>query len=462
MKKVVVVGAGIAGLSLAYELKKRGHDVTLVEKTGVVGGLCRSFEHDSCILDVGVHLFYGKDSEVQKRVREVVPSEQWIRVKRVGKLYVLGRHIDWPIRLTSLLQLPFTFGLRVVADQLLKGRRALPAAAPASYQSELLKLYGPNLYYKFFHPLTGKFLQRNPAEVHADWAFSSLRAATKIEDKSFSDSYAYLPDSTDEEAKKDFNIFKFLKDQLTLDTDNEEFYYFRDGYGVLGESYRTAFEAMGGKLQLNSQVSDIVVKDGRVESLRIDGPGGEQVVRPDHFVWTGYLFDLCEGLKVPMPKLARLHSKFIFLYLKKARMKHQVCYYADDDISFSRGTILSNHSKTIIRNPHVQDVVCLEYTARERDDLKSMSAEVKPKAVRDAIKVGLMKDESELHGYHELDVANSYPILDLAYKEKLAALNRELKGFKNVWTTGRQGGFSYENADVLIKQSMHHELLKEL
>jgi oxygen-dependent protoporphyrinogen oxidase len=42
--KVVVVGAGIAGLGAAYELRSHGVDVTLVERATEVGGRCRSFE----------------------------------------------------------------------------------------------------------------------------------------------------------------------------------------------------------------------------------------------------------------------------------------------------------------------------------------------------------------------------------------------------------------------------------
>lgn len=462
MKNIVVVGAGIAGLSLAYELKKRGHAVTLIERSNVVGGLSRSFEHEKCILDVGVHLFYGKDAEVQSRVREVVPGEQWIRVKRSGKLYVMGREIDWPIRLTSLIQLPFSFGIKVVIDQLLKKKKALPPGT-SSYQSELLNLYGPSLYYKFFHPLTAKFLQRNPAEVHADWAFSSLRAATKIEDKSFADSYEYLPDSTDEEAKQDFNIFKFLKDQLLLDTDNEEFYYFRDGYGVLGESFRTAFEKLGGKLLLQTSISKFDITDGKVTGCQVSNAQGIASTIPcEHVVWTGYQTDLCQLLGLPAVALKRLQSKFVYLFLKKPSKKHQVAYYADEDISFSRATILSNHSKTIIRNPAVKDVLCLEYTASDWPSLLQQSEKVRQDSVRDAVKTGLMKSADDLVAYHELNVPNSYPILSLDYKEKLAEVTKGISRFSNVWTSGRQGGFSYENADGLIKQSMHHEILKSL
>src|SRR5712664_280947 len=60
-KKVIVIGAGIAGLSCAYELVKRGHDVTVLEASGRTGGHVRTFHDqfaDGLYADIGAEHFY--------------------------------------------------------------------------------------------------------------------------------------------------------------------------------------------------------------------------------------------------------------------------------------------------------------------------------------------------------------------------------------------------------------------
>jgi monoamine oxidase len=59
-KKVIVAGAGITGLSCAYELMKRGHDVTVLEASGRTGGHVRTLHEplaDGLYADLGAEQF---------------------------------------------------------------------------------------------------------------------------------------------------------------------------------------------------------------------------------------------------------------------------------------------------------------------------------------------------------------------------------------------------------------------
>lgn len=71
------------------------------------------------------------------------------------------------------------FSLKVLYEQLF--RKNFDKGLLGNYEDELLALYGPTLYRSFFGPLTKKFLKTEPKNIHSDWAFSSLRSATKIE-----------------------------------------------------------------------------------------------------------------------------------------------------------------------------------------------------------------------------------------------------------------------------------------
>src|SRR5437660_9758546 len=96
-KRVIVIGAGIAGLSCAYELMKRGHDVTVLEASGRTGGHVRTVREglaDGLYVDAGAEHFTqpGYDRYWQY-VREfnltALPYPRRNRMLRVlqGKMY---------------------------------------------------------------------------------------------------------------------------------------------------------------------------------------------------------------------------------------------------------------------------------------------------------------------------------------------------------------------------------------
>src|SRR5215471_11290706 len=73
-KAVIVMGAGIAGLSCAYELKRRGHDVTLLEASGRAGGHVRTLHDpfaDGLYADAGAeHFYYPGYTEYWRYLKE--------------------------------------------------------------------------------------------------------------------------------------------------------------------------------------------------------------------------------------------------------------------------------------------------------------------------------------------------------------------------------------------------------
>lgn len=451
MERVIIVGGGIAGLSLAYELLKHNKKVTIVESCSKVGGLCKSINFNDCRLDIGDHKVHLKDTDVDKKIREIVSPDKLTKITRRGKLYLNGRYVDWPFTFSSLFQIPTAYGLKIILDQFTKRQ----IDNPDNYHDELLSLYGPTLYYSFFHPLTKKFTKTDPKKLHYEWAFSSIRAATKIEDKSFLKSYRYLTEGTEKEAKQEFGIIRFLFQSLIKNLEKEPFYYFRNGFGTLTEAYTEKIISLGGEIMTNSHITAFNLENNKIKQCMINGQRYEM----DKVVWTANPFDLCRLLKIEAPSLNYLNSKFIYFLLRNCNKNHQTGYYADPDISFSRAAILSNHSKTVIHNKDVSDVLCLEYTYRSEEGMQNNPAFAITRAIEDIKKVNLINDSSSIVDTYEINVPYTYPLLTTDFKEEYNKLESQLSCFDNITIFGRQATFHYDNVDIVIKEAINHKLL---
>lgn len=452
------MGAGIAGLAIAEEALRRGHEVLVLEKSSIWGGLTRSFEMHGCLLDFGPHLLLLRDPEVMARVRELVDETQWVKVVRGGKLYIEGRHVDWPLRLQSVLQFPFSLTFQVLVDQLLKRGKKIAISSTTSYEEELLAVYGKSLYQCLFGPLTQKFLKESPRRIHKDWAYASIRAATKIADSAFLRDNRFVTEKDTPSSRQEFNLLHYVSKALRIDLKTEDFYYFKDGFGALPNAFARSVRMRGGEIRLGAAIKRLFVENNQVTHCLV----GEKKELCDVLVWTGTLHVLAEMLAIPFPPLNYLHTKLVYVFLKACPMSFQSCYYADPSVPFNRSTILSNHSRTIIRNPVYTDVLCLEYSYRSIEEMLAHRPEASSETIRELQRVKLIRGATDIVDWHCENVPCTYPILDLFYKNKLEELRRGLAVYRNVYTVGRQGSFSYDNSDLVIKESLHHPLFEEI
>jgi len=80
--RIVVVGAGIAGLIAAQSLSKSGHDVVVVDKGRSPGGRIATRRIDDATLDHGAQFFTVRDSLFESHVSEWIASgvvTEWCR-----------------------------------------------------------------------------------------------------------------------------------------------------------------------------------------------------------------------------------------------------------------------------------------------------------------------------------------------------------------------------------------------
>lgn len=77
-KKIVIIGAGPAGLTAAYELLKDNnseYDVTILEETSQIGGISKTVRYNGNRMDIGGHRFFSKDKDVMKFWEDLMPLQ---------------------------------------------------------------------------------------------------------------------------------------------------------------------------------------------------------------------------------------------------------------------------------------------------------------------------------------------------------------------------------------------------
>src|SRR5205814_4670481 len=103
-KHVVVIGAGPAGLTAAYELSKHQVPSTVVEADPrYVGGIARTVEHHGYRFDIGGHRFFSKSQEVEDLWTELMGDDMLTR-DRLSRIYYQGRYYDYPLRAFNALR----------------------------------------------------------------------------------------------------------------------------------------------------------------------------------------------------------------------------------------------------------------------------------------------------------------------------------------------------------------------
>ena len=205
MKKIVIIGAGPAGLTAAFELLKRDakeYQVTILEETGVIGGISQTVRHGGNRMDIGGHRFFSKDDRVMQWWQDIMPRQgkpsfddiklhrekklakdgpdpaETDRVmlvrRRVSRIYYKRKFFDYPVTMK-----PQTIKNMGAATTIAAGCSYLKASVHKLPEDSLENFYinrfGRKLYSMFFEGYTEKLWGRHPREISADWARSVSR-----------------------------------------------------------------------------------------------------------------------------------------------------------------------------------------------------------------------------------------------------------------------------------------------
>jgi len=425
-KKIVVVGAGIAGLTIGYKLVESGFDVTIIEKNSKAGGLARSFTYGDFTFDIGPHRFHTDIPEVDKFIKHVLDNE-FHTLLRNCSVCLFNKFHEWPLRPSSIVKLPFKTLISCFFDLF----RKKPFKGE-SFKDYIISKYGKTLFHIFFEEYTFKYSNTPPSDLHYTWAAASIDRA--IIDKNIK--VETLIDT--------LKVALLPKPVVTIFT-----YPSNGGIQTFSDKLAEKFEKLGGKLILNAEITKINVKDDKLFSLNLKDT---EDIEFDHLVWTAPIPLICEYIGLEKPKLRYL-SLIIYntILNREINIKEQWIYFPSKDLKLTRMSFPNNFSEKL--TPKGKDSICVEFTTTDLTKHMEDPSIQLDGIVNDLEKVGICKKQ-DIEDIKIEVIPNAYPIYDIGYKEILEKTLKTLGKFKNVTCSGRCGLFWYNNMDNSIQKGL--------
>lgn len=482
MKKVVIIGAGPAGLTAGYELLKDNKDeyeVIILEEDTRIGGISKTVNVNGNRMDLGGHRFFSKDEEIMDFWKELMPiqgelsfddkklnrekpiveggpnpetDDRVMLVRdRVSRIYYLKKFFDYPV---SLKLKTFTnMGLiRTIKAGFSYLKSLFIKKEETSLENFYINRFGKVLYSMFFEKYTEKLWGRHPSQISADWGAQRVKGLSIT---------AVLKDGF----KKLFRI-KSKEVETSL---IEQFWYPKYGPGELWEILASEVENKGGKILKNHSVKNINVKNNKIASVECDVNGKTEIFEADIFISSMPVKDLVvsisnkQDVDKEILEIAKglPYRDFITcgLLVKKLNLKNQTkmktlgnivpdcwIYVQEPEVKMGRIQIFNNWSPYLVKDIENTVWIGLEYFANEGDEYWNMSEkEFAEFATKELVSMGIIETEDVI-SYHEEKVKKAYPAYFDTYKD-MDKLVEYLDKFGNLYCVGRNGQHRYNNMD---------------
>ena len=431
----VIIGAGPAGLTAAYQFAKHGVDSTVVEATSEIGGISQTVQRDGWRFDIGGHRFFTKVGAVRDLWHEILGSEDFLVRPRMSRIYYRGKFYDYPLNIRNALSnLGAAEALRCAASY--AWVRLRPPKDQSSFEGYMAAQFGWRLYRTFFKTYTEKVWGVPATEIQADWAaqriknLNLLRAVTN----------GLLP------RRRPTSITSLI----------DSFEYPRHGPGMMWERCADLVRDRGARVLLEHRVAAVRHRGGRAESVVVRTGGGDLEIGCSSVISSMPLPSLVESMDpAPPPEVLEAARGLTFRdFLTVAVAVPADAAFADNWIYIHSPDVRVGRVQNFRSwSPHMVpegDMTCLglEYFVFEGDDLWTASDEdLVSLASRDLETLGLVPADAVAGGW-VVRMPKAYPMYSRGYQRHVEVLRFWLAANAcNVWPVGRNGMHRYNNQD---------------
>lgn len=475
--KIIIIGAGPAGLACAYYLLKNT-DIkpVILEATGFIGGISRSHIYNGNSMDMGGHRFFTKNEEVMNLWKELFPiqempsiddillgrtekfsdhgvnpevkNEVFLKRNRLSRIYFLRKFFDYPISFKpeTFINMGFLNLMKAGAGYLYS---CIRKRKENSLEDFYINRFGRPLYEMFFEDYTEKLWGIHPSKIAPDWGAQRVKGLSL---------FGVLKNC----------VLKPFKNKNTETSLIEEFYYPKFGPGQLYEFMADRIKQMGGEIYLNSEVRTIKFGNGKIVSLTDNNGNVWECDAVFSSMPVKDLITAFEGDSIPSDirdsakNLPYRDFMTVGLLVKKFAIKNKSKYKTVSDIipdcwiyiqernvKLGRLQIFNNWSPYLVKDLENTVWIGLEYFCSENDEMwNSKDDDFIKFAIRELASIGII-NENDVLGSTLVRVKKAYPAYFGTYKD-FDRVKEELNKIPNLYCIGRNGQHRYNNMDHSI------------
>ena len=450
MKKTVIIGGGITGLSVAWKLSENGYDVTVIESDKSIGGLAKTIEIEKYFFDIGPHSFFSEDEEVFKRVMNLFESEpnEIPYAKRSVKMLFKGKYVDYPLSAKSIFQMGFlspilcslSFAKSYIGTYVSSLFIKKKENQNLTVKQWAIENFGKYLYLNFFKPYTEQFWKIKTSEL-------SHRVIPSNKKMDFARTLKHLL------IKKYLMISKREPGKLSLvERESLPSYYPKKGFGEIANRISRQIENNGGKIYTSLEVDEITLNSNNTFVIKAKDKNflGNfaistvplnkviTIIKPLHEQ------EIIKSAK----KLEYLSLVLLYLIIKKKNVLGcQYCYFLDRP--YNRISEMNNFSNYL--SPQDENILAVEISCHNESEIwKSSDKNIFSLCMQGIEKDNFLKKE-DITNYKVIKIPNVYPIYKKDYEIHLKKTEEYFAKIKNFFSIGRQGQFHYGDIDQMIR-----------
>ncbi|MCX6649740.1 MAG: FAD-dependent oxidoreductase [Candidatus Bathyarchaeota archaeon] len=411
----IIIGAGLSGLSAAYHL---GRDYRILERDGVVGGLCRSVSAKGYTFDLAPHIFFTGSQYVNGLVNELLNGDL-IRQRRRAYIYTRGTYVEYPFEV-NLHGLP-----QEVIDECIEGARHRPNIQPKNFMEWITATMGEGVAKHYMVPYNEKIWKYPLEDMNIDWVAGRVPAPSVEE----------MVKGAQGKVEREYGP-------------NAYFLYPRvGGIGAIPNALSTRVK----DISLNSDVSEIHTKGKRLEVIYTRN-GESKRQEADRVLSSVPLPELIKMIKSAPEDVIKASENLIYNSLacfnigvnREAISDKHWLYFPDKEYPFNRISFPMNLSPETV--PKGKSSIVVEVTYR---GAKPDAEETKEKVRAGLVNAEILRDDDGLEVFDALDFKYAYVVYDLHHQRNVNLIQTYLKSL-GVSSMGRFGEWEYLNMDKAI------------
>ena len=440
MYDLIIIGAGPAGLTAAYQLSESNKKVLVLEKKSQVGGLAETKVFGSYRYDIGPHRFFTKNKEVYELFLEMLGNDA-VSVDRKTRILFNNSYFDYPLTPLNAL-----FGLGVSESVVIgfsyflaRVKSYLSISKINNFEDWVVDRFGKKLFNNFFKNYTEKVWGINCKDIGSDWAaqrIKGLSLSTAIK-------FALFPNSK--------------KRPKTL---VDKFYYPRLGAGMLWEKFEEYITNKGIEVIKNKKVISIKKTEDIFSIIYEDSERNKITVETKNVFFSNPLLEFISIYDSDVPQSVIDSAKSlnyrnhisVHITIDKKLFDDNWIYIHSPELDMARISDFTNFSDDMSEAGTYP--LTLEYFCFEDDDIwNRQNKDIIDFALNELRSI--FDDKFNVIHSEVSRNANAYPVIKTGYQEHIDVIKEWLSGLPNITAIGRSGMFKYNNQDHAMATGLY-------